>query len=49
MGMYTELNCAFSLRRDTPEDVTDVLLFMTGQDDKEPQQLPPDAFFKTQR
>jgi hypothetical protein len=28
METFTELNCAFSLRRDTPEDVIDTLLFM---------------------
>lgn len=49
MEKYTELNCAFSLRRDTPEAVIDTLLFMTGQDDQEPQQLPADALFKTAR
>jgi hypothetical protein len=49
MEKYTELNCAFSLRRDTPENVIDTLLFMTGQDDQEPEQLPADALSKTAR
>ena len=49
MEPYTELNCAFSLRRDTPDAVIDILLFMTGQDEQEPQQLPVDAFFETAR
>jgi len=49
MGPYTELNCAFSLRHDTPEDVIDTLLFMTGQDGHEPKQLPTHAFFETER
>ena len=49
MGPYTELNCAFSLRSDTPEEVIDTLLFMTGQHDQEPQQLPAHAFFETVR
>jgi hypothetical protein len=49
MGPYTEVNCAFSLKRHTPEEVIDALLFMTGQDDQEPKQLPSHALFKTQR
>jgi hypothetical protein len=47
MEKYTELNCAFSLRCNTPENVIDTLLFMTGQDDEEPPQLPADPFFET--
>jgi hypothetical protein len=49
METYTELNCAFSLRRDTPEDIIETLLFMTGQRDQEPQQLPAHALFETAR
>lgn len=28
MGMYTELNCAFELNKETPQQVIDVLMFM---------------------
>jgi hypothetical protein len=31
MGMYTELVCAFELKKDTPQDVIDILRFMTGE------------------
>jgi len=47
--MYTELNCAFSLKRHTPEEVENALLFMTGQDDEEPKSLPPHPLFGTVR
>lgn len=30
MGMYTEINCAFSLKKDTPEDVINILEYMMG-------------------
>lgn len=47
MELYKEFNCAFSLKRHTPEDVVDALLFMTGQDDDEPEELPKHPLFKT--
>jgi len=47
MGKYTELNCAFSLKRHTPDEILDALLFMTGQDDDEPTELPSHPLFKT--
>ncbi len=47
METYTELNCAFSLKRDTPEEIENTLLFMTGQDDEEPESLPPHPLFAT--
>jgi len=49
METYTELNCAFSLRRDTPDEVVDTLLYLTGQDDEEPKHLPEHPFFKAAR
>jgi hypothetical protein len=48
-GEVTELNCAFSLRSDTPEEIIDTLLYMTGQDDGEPQSLPSHPFFGSAR
>lgn len=47
MEGYTEFNCAFTLKSSTPEDVADVLLFMTGQDENEPANLPPHPLFST--
>jgi hypothetical protein len=49
MGSYTELNCAFSLKRDTPEEIGNALLFMTGQDDEEPERLPKHPLFSAAR
>lgn len=49
METYTELNCAFSLKRDTPEEIVDTLLFMTGQDDAEPKRLPEHPLFGASR
>jgi hypothetical protein len=34
MGMYTELNCAFKLRKDTPEKVIAIIRFMTEEREK---------------
>jgi hypothetical protein len=45
MGMYTELNCAFSLSKDTPPQIVEVLLYMTGQSPTEPAELPPHPLF----
>ena len=45
MESYTELNCAFSLKRHTPDQIVDALLFMTGQDDKEPENMPLHPLF----
>jgi hypothetical protein len=49
MGAYTELNCAFSLKRHTPGEVENALLFMTGQDDEEPKSLPKHPLFGAAR
>jgi hypothetical protein len=46
---YTELNCAFSLKRDTPEEIENALLFMTGQDEDEPKPLPKHPLFDAAR
>jgi len=43
--MYTELVCAFSLTKGTPQHVVDTLLYMTGQSSAEPETLPPHPFF----
>ena len=49
MGTYTELNCAFSLKRNAPEEIESTLLLMTGQDDKEPERLPKHPLFGAAR
>jgi hypothetical protein len=47
MGEFTELNVVFCLRSDTPQEVVDVLLFMTRQYDKEPEKIPAHPLFET--
>jgi hypothetical protein len=49
MESYTELNCAFTLKSGTPEDIADILLFMTGEDENEPANLPQHPLFSTPR
>jgi hypothetical protein len=49
MEGHTELNCAFTLKSSTPEDIVDVLLFMTGQDGDKPANLPLHPLFSTTR
>jgi hypothetical protein len=43
--MYTELNCAFSLSKNTPQQIVDILLHMTGQSRTAPDELPPHPLF----
>ena len=45
MGTYTELNCAFSLYKDTPQHIVDTLRYMTGQSGTEPDKLPSHPLF----
>jgi hypothetical protein len=45
MGMYTELNCAFSLNKHAPLHIADILLYMTGQSLTAPDELPPHPLF----
>jgi hypothetical protein len=47
--MYTELNCAFSLSTDTPPQILEILLYMTGQSSTEPAELPPHPLFVAAR
>lgn len=47
MGTYTELVCAFALRENTSPQVIDTLLYMTGQSDIEPAELPRHPLFST--
>jgi hypothetical protein len=47
MGTYAELNVVFSLKNDTPQEIVDILLFMTRQDDKEPKRFPAHSLFET--
>lgn len=48
MGMYTEFVCAFSLNKDTPEQVTNLLLHMSGKLVQLPK-LPEHELFRTER
>jgi len=45
MGNYTELNCAFSLSKHTPQHIADILLYMTGQSLTRPDEIPPHSLF----
>jgi hypothetical protein len=49
MGMYTELNCAFELKKDTPDSVMAVLLYMLDQRNPEPEAFPSHPLFTTSR
>jgi hypothetical protein len=49
MGMYTELYMSASLRRDTPEIVKNVILYMFNGDTEEPEELPKHMFFNCHR
>jgi hypothetical protein len=49
MGAYTELNCALSLKRNTPDQIIDALLFIRRQDEAEPTNLPVHPLFATAR
>jgi hypothetical protein len=49
MATYTELNCAFSLKRHTPEEIVDTLASMAGQDEEEPKSLPKHPLFGATR
>ncbi|MDJ1631397.1 hypothetical protein QNN00_17725 [Bacillus velezensis] len=45
MGMYTELVCAFELIKETPSCIIEILEFMTGQRDEQPNELPEHKLF----
>jgi hypothetical protein len=47
LSSYTELNLIFALKSDTPEQIVDVLLFMTRQDEKQPKHIPAHPLFET--
>jgi hypothetical protein len=49
MGMYTELYMSASLRRDTPEIVKNVILYMFNGGTEKPVELPEHKFFKCHR
>ena len=48
MGMYTELHFNAELKKNTPKSVIDILNYMIGKAEKEPE-LPDDALFNTSR
>lgn len=45
MGMYTELVLGVNLNRETPAEVIDVLKFMVGDSETEPNPLPAHPLF----
>jgi len=47
--MYTELNCAFQLGKETPQKIVDILLFMVRVTGVEPVNLPSHTLFSTDR
>jgi hypothetical protein len=47
VSRFTEFNLVFGLRDDTPQEVIDVLLFMTRQDDKPPKSIPRHPLFES--
>lgn len=49
MGMYTELVFASRLKRNTPQDVVDILRAMTEEEGYELLNIPGDNFFKCDR
>jgi hypothetical protein len=49
MGMYTEINCAFEMKKDTPVEVLNLLKYMVGDVLDEPVYLPDHPLFKTSR
>jgi hypothetical protein len=49
MGMYTELNCAFELMKDTPDAVIAILKHMLDQRNPLPARMPSHPFFRTER
>lgn len=50
MGMYTEINIAFELKRDAPGEVCEMLKYMATSGDKDrPPSLPGHAFFECER
>jgi hypothetical protein len=44
---HTELNLIFALKSETPGEIVDVLLFMTRQREKKPQNIPAHPLFET--
>lgn len=48
MGMYTELVCAFELKKDTPKEIVDILKYMVDEGE-EPVENPNHPLFETDR
>lgn len=49
MGMYTELVCAMTLKKDIPKDVLEILEYMIDNEDKTCPPTPKHNFFDTSR
>lgn len=49
MGMYTQLHYGVRLKKNTPQQVVDLLQFMLGDEAKKPTELPDHDLFRTSR
>lgn len=49
MGMYTEFHFNSEMKKDLPQDVVDILKYMTGIIEEQPTELPDHPLFKTDR
>lgn len=49
MGMYTSLHLAVNLKKDTPEEVVNILKFLVNRDSPPPEALPDHPFFRAER
>jgi len=49
MGMYTEFIFGAMLKKDTPDEVIEILKSMSGLSEIYPEQLPDHALFKSDR
>jgi hypothetical protein len=49
MGMYTQLHLGIDLKKDTPEEVINILKYLSNPTDDEPKELPKHEFFQCDR
>lgn len=49
MGMYTEINIAFELKKDVPKEVVDILAWLCSSKDEDEPKAPSHIFFECER
>jgi hypothetical protein len=49
MGMYTEFHFNSELKEQTPKEVINILMYMVGDLDTKPEDIPNDDLFETAR